>query len=92
MTKPHADGAICDTTNTPRRFNPLCICDTYEENLGPCLDGVASYEEGMNGRCAYCDHTLHCHGQPTVRQLEEILDEAEQERGPATATSPQDKA
>lgn len=48
---------LCDTTSTPRFFNPACKCPTYAGNLGPCK----TYEEGGNGRCVYCDHEAVCH-------------------------------
>ena len=49
----------CGTTLTERFYNPLCECDTYPGNLGPCK----SYEQDKNGRCVYCDHTRDCHNQ-----------------------------
>jgi hypothetical protein len=49
---------VCETTMTPRLPRELCgNCGTYPDNLGPC----ASFEEGANGRCVYCDHALACH-------------------------------
>jgi len=49
----------CDVTETPRFDNPDCKCRTYTGNLGPC----ASFEQGANGRCVYCDHEQSCHCQ-----------------------------
>ncbi len=54
---PGESQGLCDTTMTERHFNPWCVCPTYEGNLGPCL----TWEEGSNGRCVYCDHTIVCH-------------------------------
>lgn len=58
---------VCETTMTPRLPVTYCIdyrwgegCGTYKGNLGPC----EKFEEGMNGRCVYCDHHTLCH--PTV--------------------------
>jgi hypothetical protein len=48
---------LCDATMTERFLNPMCVCDTYEGNLGPCK----TWEEGSNGRCVYCDHNRMCH-------------------------------
>lgn len=56
--EPYSQGR-CETTGTVRYFNPWCKCPTYPDNLGPC----AEWEEGGNGRCVYCDHTLVCHAQ-----------------------------
>ena len=53
---------LCDTTSTPRFYNPLCKCPTYPDNLGPC----AEWEEGGNGMCVYCDHEQGCHLQLSV--------------------------
>ena len=47
----------CETTLTERFENPLCECDTYPGNLGPCK----TFELGGNGNCVYCDHTKICH-------------------------------
>lgn len=46
----------CATTLT-ERLPKKCLCPTYEGNLGVCR----TWEEGGNGRCAYCDHERHCH-------------------------------
>jgi hypothetical protein len=50
---------LCETTMTERFSNPDCTCPTYPGNLGPC----ASFEEGSNGRCVYCDHERVCHAK-----------------------------
>ena len=47
----------CVTTMALRHSNPLCGCETYEGNLGPC----ETFELGMRGHCVYCDHSLPCH-------------------------------
>lgn len=49
----------CEATLTERFYNSRCACSTYQGNLGPCK----TYEEGPNGRCAYCDHEAGCHQQ-----------------------------
>lgn len=49
---------VCDTTNTTRLSTNACKgCGTYVGNLGPC----ETFSQGMNERCAYCDHQLECH-------------------------------
>ena len=48
---------LCETTLTERFEYPDCKCDTYEGNLGPCK----TFEEGMSGRCVYCEHAKVCH-------------------------------
>ena len=50
---------LCDTTSTPRFYNPLCKCDTYPGNLGPCT----TWEDNGQGHCPYCDHEQTCHFQ-----------------------------
>lgn len=47
---------LCETTLTERFEVKDCKCPTYTENLGPCV----TFEEGANGRCAYCDHEKAC--------------------------------
>lgn len=48
--------SACSTTMTPR-LAVVCECPTYHDNEGVC----ATFEEGSNGRCVYCDHTQFCH-------------------------------
>lgn len=56
MTQRQSQGR-CETTLTERFVNPECRCPTYPDNLGPC----ATFEQGANGRCVYCDHLECCH-------------------------------
>lgn len=64
---------LCETTQTPRLPLTFCIdlkwgggCGTYVGNLGPC----EYFEEGMNGRCVYCDHHDLCHpSKSTIERL-----------------------
>lgn len=51
---------LCETTNTERFQSDDCICITYSDNLGPCIEHM----EGHSGKCVYCDHMLSCY--PTV--------------------------
>lgn len=48
---------LCDTTSTPRVAAHWCMCVDRTDMMGPCL----TWEEGSNGRCAYCDHDRYCH-------------------------------
>ena len=63
---------LCETTMTPRLLFSLIFyrvgsgCAAYPGNLGPC----ESFEEGMNGRCVYCGHSILCH--PSTRNSEAI--------------------
>lgn len=59
--KPKSQG-LCETTLTERFEVENCECNTYEGNLGPC----ATFLEGANWNCVYCDHSEKCHAQ-TVR-------------------------
>jgi hypothetical protein len=61
MTQPTGTAqGRCETTQTERYVNAACTCDTYPENLGPCL----RFEEGeRSGFCVYCDHGVGCHQQ-----------------------------
>lgn len=52
----------CDVTGT-RRFATTCNCPTYAGNGGSC----ATYEQGSNGRCVYCDHSKDCHVHPAAQ-------------------------
>jgi hypothetical protein len=47
----------CDTTLAARRPREDCICDTEQDELGPC----DSWEQGMSGNCVYCEHARVCH-------------------------------
>ncbi|MEJ0047067.1 MAG: hypothetical protein WDN04_13830 [Rhodospirillales bacterium] len=56
--KPGAAQGLCETTKTPRFFNPSCACATYEGNAGPCR----TFEESaVDDHCVYCDHNAACH-------------------------------
>ncbi len=48
---------LCDTTMTERFDIGNCNCDTYPNNLGPCIE----FKLGMNNNCVYCDHNKECH-------------------------------
>lgn len=51
----------CETTDTPRLTRPVdCKCDTYPDNMGPCLTFCS---DGRNKKCPYCDHELVCHAK-----------------------------
>jgi hypothetical protein len=52
-----ASQGVCEITMTPRFYNALCKCPTYQNNLGPCK----TFEAGANGRCVWCDHEESCH-------------------------------
>ena len=60
----------CDTTMTERYDNPACKCPTYEGNLGPCVTFVEGAPDGITNaaKCAFCDHTLECHKQLSLRR------------------------
>jgi hypothetical protein len=60
----------CETTLTERFRFPECACGTYPDNLGPCL----TWEEGGNGRCAYCDHGPVCHADLAAQREKEDAD------------------
>jgi hypothetical protein len=58
----------CETTMT-RRFACECACQTYPGNQGVC----ATFQEGSNGRCVYCDHERGCQvelEEATARRIE----------------------
>jgi hypothetical protein len=65
----------CDVTQTLRYAIGKCSCPTYDGNLGPC----ATWEEGANRRCVYCDHDKDCH-LGVAADLQRQLDEARRER------------
>lgn len=62
------EAGVCDTTMTQRFAVGECLCDTYPENLGPC---AWFFDQGVAGKCPYCDHGRACHDAAAERQRQE---------------------
>jgi len=48
----------CDTTLTLRHPRTDCSCNTYPDNLGPCVEFMGG---AFPGHCVFCDHEEPCH-------------------------------
>jgi hypothetical protein len=50
----------------PLTLQEKCECGCcHAEDYGAC----DTYEQGMNGRCVYCDHSEACHGRDKERPM-----------------------